>query len=596
MSITPQHFKDYDWKSALENSERPLRTDYLQQFTQRVDQARDAGNRAAEDLYSFLKEIVFPYFELGSKGPPFPGIEEIDEDSLQALAEVFHEVNDPELRARIGDILWLRRIGDQSYQFASEAFEAYLDSASRLQGVNNNKPTIERFARASSLAVNLQHDDKQTAVASELERRIRNRAPEEETWWSRDYSELLYDNDWGTPHEQGQLMEQAAESIEDPENGEEGIDYWTSRKYWRLASLWYNCANDTDAKFRTRREAAECFVRLADLHEDEALMEASYLEDACAAYQNVRNAQDRKEELLRRMLVAQERSVSELSPVSTEIGNEKLRKDARDSLKGLELRDALVEFALIHFPLPRQELERVTRAGAQRAPAQAMIGGKQINAFGRVTGRKPSFDEDEKAAFEYEVYKTTRLDWAYQVANTIEPSRHRLIDEHDVDTKEIVEFLSDNPIVAPTRVESFAKGLQAGFQGNFLVAMHVLAVQFENSVRYLLQREGAITSGFAQEDKTQYERNLNNFLDPEHDQYSSYIDDLFGEDMAFQLRALLVDDRGANLRNEVAHGLLPDRAYGNPPAIYLWWLVWHLIVYRSPYLAEWIGDPMDIGE
>jgi len=314
MSITPQHFKDCDWKSAVENSKRSLRTDYLQQFTQRADQARDAGNREAEDLYSFLKEIAFPYFDLDSDGPPFPGLEEIDEDSLQALAEVFPEVDDPELRARIGDILWLRCIGDQPYQFASEAFIAYLESASRLQGVNNNMPTVERFARASSLAVNLQHDDKQTVVESELEERIQSRAPEEETWWSRAYSELLYENDWGTPQEQGQLMEQAAESIEDPENGEKGIDYWTSHKYWRLASLWYNRANDTEATFRTRREAAECFVRLADLHKDEALMEASYLEDAYAAYQNVRNAQDRKEELLRRMLVAQERSVSELSP------------------------------------------------------------------------------------------------------------------------------------------------------------------------------------------------------------------------------------------------------------------------------------------
>jgi len=134
--------------------------------------------------------------------------------------------------------------------------------------------------------------------------------------------------------------------------------------------------------------------------------------------------------------------------------------------------------------------------------------------------------------------------------------------------------------------------LLAGFQGDFLTAAHILTVQFEESVRYLLRQEGVITSGFSA-DRTQYERNLNNFLDPDHDTYRAPILQLFGEDLAFQLTALLVDERGANLRNEVAHSLLPDQAYFQRPSIYFWWLVWHLIVYGSPHLAEWIGDPMD---
>ncbi|MCS3659902.1 DUF4209 domain-containing protein [Salinibacter ruber] len=593
MSITPTHFDNCDWGRVIERSEPQLRGAYSHQFSQREQEANETGSREAEELYSAFRALMFPHFDLDSEGSPFPGIDELDPGDLRAFAEVFDRFDDPELRARIGDVLWLRGIGENPHEFAFEAIDAYLDTALQAEGVRNNKPTIKRFSRALSLAQRLNQEERIANLESALEERISDRAPTEETWWSRKYSELLFENDLGDSEEQGELMEQAAQSIENPEDDEEGIDFWTSREYWKLASRWHSRAGVDDAKFRTRREAAERFVRLADMHEDSALMEAGYLEDAFAAYQNIRDAEDRKEELHRRMLNAQKQAVKELGRISTDIGEEKFKERARKIVAGLDLREALLEFAFLRPITSREELERMTRGSANVAPAQAMWAAKQTNAFGRVTGRKPSSEEDEEAAFEYEVYQSARFDWAFQVVNGIQPARWRINEDHDLTVDRISALLSDNPLVPKTRTESFAKGLHAGFEGDFLLANHILAVQFESSVRHLLQREGAITSGFAQEDKTQYERNLNNFLEAGHDRYSSYITNLFGEDIAFQLRALLVDERGANLRNEVAHALLPDAAYYRRAAIYFWWLVWHLIVYGSPHLAEWIGDPMD---
>ncbi|HEY1084061.1 MAG TPA: DUF4209 domain-containing protein, partial [Prosthecobacter sp.] len=51
------------------------------------------------------------------------------------------------------------------------------------------------------------------------------------------------------------------------------------------------------------------------------------------------------------------------------------------------------------------------------------------------------------------------------------------------------------------------------------------------------------------------------------------------------LRAILVDKFGCNLRNELAHGLVTEGYFHQPAARYFWWLVLH-ILWRYKILAE----------
>lgn len=51
---------------------------------------------------------------------------------------------------------------------------------------------------------------------------------------------------------------------------------------------------------------------------------------------------------------------------------------------------------------------------------------------------------------------------------------------------------------------------------------------------------------------------------------------LFGEDTAFDLRGLLVERFGSNLRNEEAHGLMNYVAFFSPQVSYVWWLTLRL--------------------
>lgn len=54
---------------------------------------------------------------------------------------------------------------------------------------------------------------------------------------------------------------------------------------------------------------------------------------------------------------------------------------------------------------------------------------------------------------------------------------------------------------------------------------------------------------------------------------------VFGEDLCFELKSIFTDSLGANLRNEVAHGLLSDNSSLSISTVYAWWMILRVIVH-----------------
>src|SRR3981081_3976128 len=61
-------------------------------------------------------------------------------------------------------------------------------------------------------------------------------------------------------------------------------------------------------------------------------------------------------------------------------------------------------------------------------------------------------------------------------------------------------------------------------------------------------------------------------------------------DILFELRCLLTDNRGPNLRNQLAHGMLDDSEFSSVEAIYTWWLVLVLCIF-SPVVTGTKPEP-----
>ena len=110
-----------------------------------------------------------------------------------------------------------------------------------------------------------------------------------------------------------------------------------------------------------------------------------------------------------------------------------------------------------------------------------------------------------------------------------------------------------------------------------MLCVHILIPQVEESIRHVLQGNGVVTSTLDSQ-LLQKERSLNELmLMPEAVQ-------IFGEDNLFELRGVLCEKFGFDLRNRLAHGFLTAQECFGPEALLAWWLILRLTafpVYRA---------------
>src|SRR5207253_6305138 len=137
------------------------------------------------------------------------------------------------------------------------------------------------------------------------------------------------------------------------------------------------------------------------------------------------------------------------------------------------------------------------------------------------------------------VMQAKQTHWPLQVAWKIEPGRVTIIKEHGVRQRDLVFLVGDNPFIPSDHEGIYLRGLQSGFFGDWLVAMHLLIPQIESSIRYVFQQHDVVTSTL-ESDGTQKERDLNQLL------WMPELEQIFGPDIAFDLRGILIERFGDN--------------------------------------------------
>jgi len=180
-----------------------------------------------------------------------------------------------------------------------------------------------------------------------------------------------------------------------------------------------------------------------------------------------------------------------------------------------------------------------------------------------------------------DMYSNASMSRLTHVQALVEPARQQINLEHNIRVDDLLPLIYNNPFVPAGREYIIARGLHAGMHGDFLTAIHFLIPQIEASIRYVLAQIGVITSGF-DDDGIQDEYNLNRTL--RESAYTDALTKVFGEDFLFDMRGLLIERFGANLRNDMAHGLIDHNAFYSESGCYLWWLT--LRLYSLPTVAK----------
>jgi hypothetical protein len=237
------------------------------------------------------------------------------------------------------------------------------------------------------------------------------------------------------------------------------------------------------------------------------------------------------------------------------------------------LHDALFEFCLLSGSPKVDKLRTRVDELVKNYPLQYLINKDIVNENGKVIGKRPSMmsdnPEEVERAKRAEMYSQAQFERNLVVQGLIEPVRHQINIEHRVQVRDFSSIVQSSPFVPQGRELIFAKGLHAGLISEYLDATHLLMPQVENSIRHILEQKG-VTVSKLNDEGIQDEKSLSELL------YCDEVEEIFGQDLSFDLRGLLVERTGANLRNRVAHGLISSEGFYSIEVPYFWWLTLRL--------------------
>lgn len=145
------------------------------------------------------------------------------------------------------------------------------------------------------------------------------------------------------------------------------------------------------------------------------------------------------------------------------------------------------------------------------------------------------------------------------------PATETLTTEHRFDLSFMESVCRESSTVPTRHAGLWARGLWHGLNADFPSAVSLLVPQLEQMLRLRLKTEGVHTL-YIGDQGVETEKALGALLDM--DEATTYL----GENLAFELRSVLLEQVGPNLRNEMAHGLLTDAGMWGAASIYTWWL------------------------
>ncbi len=502
--------------------------------------------------------------------------EHLADRELELLEELVTTSTLPQVIARIADVLWIRRRG---YKFASMAIEHYLDYAKQRESFEDWQDCGESLGRALQLAKQIGQGNPELSeqVVVYMDD-ILDRGSQLDANALSCY--LLYllvgygskDNDKYLKLS-GQHARQAQQSG----------DWHKAEQFWKVHYQWARSLKNRIAAQTSLKNIVDVYVAqakgLAD-SDGSFIAAVNWIKKAIVTNDTWLQDKDLRKQLNSLLREYQKRSMSELKKVS---GSVEVPKEYHDwysqilsEVQGKTLQEYLFVLAFQMAQIP--DFTRLRQEACQLIedhPFAAMVTSDLVDSQGRIFAQQPSSfmaDPETKTVAERQMtLQLVRMQHAIDV-QAIESFRCHLTKQHTVEEQHVLEYCRDNPFIEPGQELLYAKGLQAGLKGDFMVAAHLLIPLFENSLRYVLNQQGHATTK-VNTHEIQQEAQLSELLDL----LASH--KVFAEDLILNLQAVLLERSYGNLRNRLAHGLLYTIDFEQPEFRYLWWFSLHLVLF-----------------
>lgn len=580
MTPSVDELRALNWQSLVEES-TSRSCDMLHQTLSRWFRESTIEPRV-KGVWQSVEPILALYlhFDPDSQRPyqPVPLLDGLDIDLLRAFSGMVDEVGSADLRARVLDLAWLVRVCDHSRVRA--AVEAYISSADEQIDLQNSLHAHTRLQRAMEIAAAMGTNQllfSETVAA--VEERIDRLGVTDALYLTARLMKILLRFRTGDAARYAPLSNaiarRAREAYEASGVGN-GIACEREREYLETELAWRRQLGDETAVRSLNLEIAEAFVRQAD-----GVIAANwpncrsiathFIGSAITRLRQVGGEVSRVDELRLKQQALQRESVADMRSMNVSIDLTEAVKAAKAHVTGKPPIAALVALAFCHEPPRLADLEEEVRQEARKSPFFAMVSHSYLGPRGTVLAEHAGvINQDDATGFRLETMRVAHVRQSLVAISLIHVAAEQIRAEHGLDTPWFFGLARSSAFVPAHRERSFARGLSAGLRGDYELAAVILCPQFEHAVREVFFRQGIVTSTLPSSG-AQNEHNLNQLL--EHPRAI----EIFGKELLFDLRVLLTEKAGANLRNDIAHGILDDDDKGGAK-IYFWWMCMRLVL------------------
>ena len=319
-----------------------------------------------------------------------------------------------------------------------------------------------------------------------------------------------------------------------------------------------------------------------------ALVEGHFLEKAIATFRTLPRSyrvesglEQHIEELRVRLQASREMALEAMMRVQSEpVDLNGAVGYARGQVSGHADRfDALAAFATLVPPMDAEK----TRQDAEKVIAGSIshiFGSSTFSRDGRKVAANAGSAEQPGDVAWTEVVRTVYFHALLLAQGVIRPAQELLTFEHRYSRDYMVSLCAESPVVPEGHSTLWGAGLAFGMGGDYGPAVAVLVPQLEQLVRSLLKRNGAHTLYVDDQTGVESEKSLNALLDMDETA------DSFGTGLVLEMKAMLVVQGAANMRNDIAHGLMDDNAAWSYNSVYVWWFCLRLVMMPMIQMME----------
>lgn len=548
-----------------------------------AEETKNKGNIILSENVALLAHIMGMQLFTKDKQNPFKSfctteisrsfsMEDLVEKHLLTLKEVLNLIQNPIIRSRIFDILWIR-VRPKNVSLAIDAIDEYIKSSIAQRNINPELifKSSHYLRRAIIICKMISNNNLEAKILDEIINCMKLELLEPSNNEREVFFKLLplciKKTDYQFWKNKGNDF--ISQSIS-KNNFDKARSY--SQSLQELAKFAGNSSDINLFKCKETELYIQEAYTMRNLGAAPMILQTFY-NKAIEACRQTKGHKDKAAELHLELIEIQKNVSNDFKKIEHTIDLKIPIDIILTEIKDASLIDAIKKISSLAIPMNKSDLFKKAIELAKEHPFSNLITKVIIGENGKQLANHPGIggtEEQQEAAIRYKASEYF-INYVLINGNIISLVLENINEIYNNFETEIEKIIYPNPFIPGTRKYQFKRGLTAGFKADWITSNAILVPLLENSLRYIMTQSGK-NMNIIDDEGNQKEKDFNVFV------FSSDFKEIFGEDLQFQIQSLFTS-LGLNIRNNLAHGLMTDSDALSASSPYIWALTLHLCFY-----------------